>query len=648
MVETAKITLKSNVQKYGATLQINPTAPILDLTKPIVLDIETDQKDNFVGVGVMQLDSDIVYYFSDESQFKKLHLEKAPLIAHNAKFDLRVIRKWGIPITSKNIHLDTMIMSYVFNTTADSHALKDIARDHLKMFWDSYSNMTAFHTPAFKEYKATLEKEIIAFTGTKATLQAIKKKCKQLGEEYGPEHIMAKKWDAFKNEKCTLNFHALSSVANYCGCDVLATSRLVSFFLQKMTPEQRRILNTLEMPLYRIIFDMEDEGITIDEARLDKLLNEYSNKLTEHIGNLQHITNRGDLLFSSNQQVGEYLKEKGFKLPLTKTGKPSVKKAVLKQFEGDEFVDALLDYRKDFKMYNTFLLGIKKQPTLPKVHTTFNQVKQDEDSEEFGGISTSRLSSSNPNLQNIPKRSGGAKIVRSLFIPDPGHIMIVGDYSQIEYRLLAHFTKEPILLEAYQNGRDMHAEVGKLMAGHRSDLSAEEIRDLGKSLNFGTVYGAGPEKIASMVGCSSEEAKQFLDKYWETLPNVIDWKQNVIYDAKAKRGIKTFLGRFIPLPRINSLDLGERSHAERCAVNYVIQGSAAEVIKRAMIDCVNNGYLPRVQVHDELIFSIPDKAEKPGKLALKNIKQIMETTVKLSVPLTVDIHIGDNWNEAKG
>jgi len=637
MVETAITTLKSNVGKYGANLKINAADVKFERNRPIVVDVETDEKDGFVGIGIMQLGSDIVYYYSDRSMLQHLCLEDFSLVAHNAKFDIRVLQKWGVKVTSKNIFMDTMIMSYVYNTTAKSHALKEIAKQYLGMEWDTYSDMVSYHTDEFQQYKAKLEVLLEEYTEGKATLQAVKKQLKLSGLEYDPNLFIVQEFNKFKSQKCTLNFHDVKDVANYCGCDVLATSRLVGFFLQKMTPAQRRILHTIEMPVYRILFDMENEGITIDEGKLDKLIETYGYELENHLIVLKSISQRTDILFSSNDQVAEYLIGKGFKLPLTKTSKPSVKKDVLMQFEGDEFIDALLEYRRDSKIYNTFLMGLKKQSTLPKIHTTFNQVIHDDNKEEYGGISTNRLSSSNPNLQNIPKRGEGAKLIRGLFIPDPGHTMIVGDYSQIEYRLLAHFTQELVLLEAYKNGKDLHKDIGEMFGGNR---------DLGKSLNFAAIYGAGPNKVSTMVGCSEENAKSFLDQYWQRLPRVTKWKTQVIEKARSRGYITTYLGRNIPIPGLKSSNLSDRYHAERCAVNYIIQGSAAEVIKLAMIECVRAGYLPRVQVHDELIFSEP--SSHTINFRVQRLKDIMESVVKLDVPLIVDIRAGVDWNAAKG
>lgn len=644
--ETAIDILSNNSKRSGFKLYINKIAEEINTDTPIIIDVETDERDGWVGMGLCEVTANTVYYYSDFEMAKRIDLSNAKIIAHNAKFDIRILKKWGFNVGSKNIFLDTMIASYVYNTTAESHHLKDIAHKYLNFKWSTYNEMVSKETDAFKEQK----EEYIKYFRTQIKNHKWKGTPKQIKEymqtvekvnvyslddvkELAKTVPIARKLLFLRSKRCTLNFHPVEDVANYCGWDVHATKCLANWFLQKMTPDQRRILWTLEMPVYRILFDMENVGVYIDQDNLGILIHQYEDKLAEYRGELQHITNDGDMNFSSDKQVASYLRKRGFKLPRTDKGNYSVKASVLEMFKEDEFCKTLLAYRKAENMYDTFLLGLKNQPSFPKIRTTFNQVIYDEDKEKFGGISTNRLSSSNPNLQNIPRRGGASEIIRPLFIPDPGHTMIVGDYSQIEYRLLAHFSQEPILLEAYKNGRDMHEEVGKLFGGDR---------DLGKSLNFASIYGAGPDKVAQMVGVDSAKAASFLDAYWAKLPRVTYWKNQTIEHAKTRGAIRTLLGRSIPLPGLSSRDLRLRSHAERCAVNYIIQGSAAEVIKLAMIRCVEAGYLPRVQVHDELIFSLQTANDLP------NIKRIMESVVNLDVPLVVDIHEGKNWNDAKG
>lgn len=653
MPETLKITSLNNVKKYGANLHINEKPTLTG--KPLVIDVETISLADlsFVGFAIMELGSNDVYYFSNKKGLEFV-TKDSKLIAHNAKFDMRVLRHWGIPITGKNIYLDTVLMSYVYNTTADTHHLKEIAQKFVGMKWPTFSEMVANPTDKWIEQKeeyVTFFRQQLKDPKWKPTPRGIVKymqkaenvDMRSVTQLQDLAHLpIVRKLLFLRSKECTLNFQPVENVADYCGADVLATNKLVYYFLRHMTSDQRRILHTIEMPLLQILFDMENTGISIDVPRLQALENEYAFTIKTYIKELNGMLEGKvkELDYNSNKQVAEYLRKvKKFTLPKTKKGNYSVKGSVLEGFKGDPFIDKMLEYRRDTKMYSTFIMGLLNQETLPKVHTTFNQVVyHDDQKDDSAGISTNRLSSSNPNLQNIPRRKGAGEIIRSLFIPDPQHTMIVGDYSQIEYRLLAHFTKEPILLEAYKNGKDMHEEVGKLMGGDR---------DLGKSLNFAVVYGAGPTKVSSMAGCSSDEAQEFLNRYWKNLRKVVEWKDRTVALAHTNGGITTYLGRFIKLPGLRSYNLEERSHAERCAVNYTIQGSAAEIIKLAMIDVVKAGYLPRVQVHDELIFSEPVDHPDDVTKVVKKLKDIMESVITLDVPLVVDINAGKNWHEAK-
>jgi len=226
-------------------------------------------------------------------------------------------------------------------------------------------------------------------------------------------------------------------------------------------------------------------------------------------------------------------------------------------------------------------------------------------------------------------------LLRRAFIPQKGSILIDADYSQIEYRLLAHFSGEERLIEAFHKGADVHEETGKILGVNRA---------LGKTLNFASIYGAQAWKISKTANISESEAGNFLRKYWELLPKVQEFINFTRAKAKADKGIFTLCGWFIPLPDIINEDPKLRAKAERQAVNYLIQGSAAEIIKLAMIDCVKNNFPPILQVHDELLFEIDNKF--PGKLVMPDIKKIMQDVVKLKVPLDVGVKSGYNWSEA--
>lgn len=269
-----------------------------------------------------------------------------------------------------------------------------------------------------------------------------------------------------------------------------------------------------------------------------------------------------------------------------------------------------------------------------KIFTTYNQVTSQGNQVETG-ISTGRLSSSGPNLQQIPTRTEEGKLLRELFVPEPGRVLIDADYSQIEYRLLAHFTKEPVLVEAFKNGKDVHEETGRLLGVDR---------DTGKTLNFAAIYGAQAAKIARTAKITEEEAKRFLETYWRKLPSVTAWIRRVKYEASKKKGVFTLMKRWVPIDGFDSRKKYDRWGAERKAVNYLIQGSAAEIMKMAMIELRKKGFLPLLTVHDELLFEADGQGDY---LEEERIKQIMESVVTLDVPLVAEVGIGGNWGNAK-
>lgn len=566
------------VHKHGAVLHTNERLTVP--TGPVVIDVETDEKDNFVGIGLTSNGTDI-YYFTDKEALQDLQYVKG-IVGHNLKFDAKLLVKWGVELKPEQLHDDTILMSYVVNATKESHSLKDLGKEQ-GFIWPTYKEMVG---------------------GGK--------------------------------KKLTLDKQPIERVANYCGMDVLVTFRLYQTLKRKMDLFASRIYNQIELPLMRILFEMELAGVLVDVDRITQLDSQFKTLL----GNLQ------DKMFhhakkefnpNSNAQTAAVLEARGIVLPLTEKGNKKVDKFVLEQFKDDEVVKLLLEYNKIEKLYSTYTQGLLKLDSLPKVYTTYNQITTKSganDSER--GISTGRLSSSSPNLQQIPTRSKEGELLREIFVPQPRHILIDADYSQIEYRLLAHFTKEPILIKAFMENKDVHEETGKALGVDR---------DTGKTLNFAAIYGAQAKKIARTAKCSVEQAQGFLDKYWKVLPRVMSWINRVKYEARQKKGIFTLQKRWIPIPEITSQNPYERMHWERVAVNYTIQGSAAEVMKLAMIEIRKKGLLPLLTVHDELLFECPvDMKDVYSHV----IKSTMESVVRIDVPLIADVGTGNNWKEAKG
>lgn len=551
----------------GITVQIDPSNAVLkDL---IALDIETDEQDNFVGCGMW--DGTTCLYVTKQTALSGYVLGKR-IIGYNVKTDLHWLRLMGVQCSSADVFSDPMIMSYVVNSNRESQGLKDVAEEELKR-----------KRPSYKD-------------------------------------IVGKGRD-----KKTLDKHDVDFVAEYCCQDAIDAWDLHFHFEKLFTPAQKHLYNSIELPVYRALYDMEAQGILIDTAKLDQLSKEYKIEIEQ----IEQILRQFDSEWnprSPKQTIG-VLNANG--IPVRSTDK-----VALLQYKGQPIVDALLRHRRVSKLASTYVEAFRSIPTMPYIHTTFNQVSYQQDEGTYKGIRTGRLSSNNPNLQNIPAKKDGAKL-RELFIPRKGLVMIDADYSQIEYRLLAHFSKEPALLETFRTGGDVHETTGLLL---------NTSRDIGKTLNFASIYGAQAGKIAVTAGITEGEADTFLRKYWSVLPRVKSWIERIKFMARSQGGVSTMSGRWIPLPGIQSRKKFERLHWERAAVNYVIQGSAADIIKVAMLNCIKANYRPLLTVHDELLFEVDPRGLRQNA---KAIKQIMRNVTQLSIPLDVDVHLGYNWKEAK-
>lgn len=558
----------------GTPIVINET-PSKPFGSVIALDIETDELDNFVG-GAIYDGTDKVYYFTDATIFKS-HVAGKQIVGYNVKSDLNWIRLMGLAVPSANIHSDPMIMSYVKNSNREKQGLKDVAKEELGWSWPSYKDMVG-------KGKA----------------------------------------------KVTLDKHPIEEVAEYCGMDALATWRLYEKFSQTFSVSERNLYTNIEMPLYRLLWDMESRGINLDQKRMAKLKVKFDKELIDKQAILRAYAPFAN--FNSPKQVMEILHRENIRPEGTA-------KDDLEPYKENPLVKSLLKYRKIKKMVSTYIVPFENQAV---INTTYNQVSMQSDG-ELHGIRTGRLSSSDPNLQNIPAKRKGETYgsdLRSLFVPSKGKVFIDADYSQIEYRLLAHYSQEPTLVNSFKNGADVHETTGKLLVPNNANY-----RSIGKTLNFASIYGARAKKVSNTAGVSEMEAEVFLETYWKKLPKVAQWISQTKMLAKARGGVCTMSGRYIPLVDLKSKNQWKRFHAERAAINYIIQGSAADIIKVAMLELTKKGYTIVLQVHDELIFEVdPQDVAR----AEAEIKQIMENVVTLSVPIVADIGHGCNWDEAKG
>lgn len=407
-----------------------------------------------------------------------------------------------------------------------------------------------------------------------------------------------------------------------------------------------KLMAEMEMPLLAVLFAMEKEGIQIDMSAFAEFLEEVQKdleKLTEKIYEQAGQT----FNIRSSQQLGEILFEKlGLtKAKSTKGGQASTSQEVLEKLAGSHpIIEDLLEFRKLEKLRSTYLEPLPKITDIShRIHTTFNQT----------GTGTGRLSSSNPNLQNIPVRGELGKRMRKCFTAKEGYLLVSADYSQVELRVLAHCSGEEALRSAFMQNEDIHARTAALLHDVAIQDVTSDMRRHAKTINFGLLYGMGARKLSQDLGISMQEAKHFMEVYFERFHTIKTFYEEVENFAREHAFVVTIAGRQRSLPDIVSNNHQARAMAERQSINTLIQGSAADIIKLAMLAVYNDKTLKEwgarllLQIHDELILEVPqENAEKAGKRMAEIMMNIAPLGKKLSVPLLVDYGVGKNWGEA--
>ena len=407
----------------------------------------------------------------------------------------------------------------------------------------------------------------------------------------------------------------------------------------------RRVYNEIDLPLAAVLARMEENGIRIEPAQLKVLSGRMDADLQRLSAEIYELAGK-TFNINSPQQLGKVLFE-DMRLPApVKYGKGraiSTAADVLETLAVDhEVARKVLDYRQLAKLKGTYVDALPQliDSATGCVHTTFNQA----------GAATGRLSSSNPNLQNIPIRTELGREIRAAFVPRPGWKLVVADYSQIELRLLAHMSRDPVLVEAFRNGEDIHTRTAAEVFRVLPLMVTSEMRRRAKAVNFGIVYGQTPFGLSQSIGISREEAELYIRTYFELYSGVRKWIDATIAEVRKTGYSLTMFGRKRPIPDMHSRNPNARGFAERTAVNTPLQGTAADLIKLAMIridrQLAERGFEARLllQVHDELVLEAP-----PGeaKEVAKMVKQEMEGVERLAVPLVADTGIGDNWRDAK-
>jgi DNA polymerase I len=515
--------------------------------------------------------------------------EKIKKIGQNIKYEYVVLANHGINL--KGISFDTMVASYLCNPSKLNHNLEDISIEFLS------HRMT---TPI---------EELLGRGKTAVTMDKVE----------------------------------IDKVCAYCCEDSDVTLRLKSVIEKAIAQKDlRELFNKVEIPLIPVLGTMERNGVSIDREYLGKLSGEMEKKLDVLTKKIYRIAGE-EFNINSPKQLSKILFEK-LKLPVikrTKTGISTNEDVLTKLASKHELPKSLIEYRELAKLKSTYAdsLPLLINPDTGKVHTSFNQTV----------TATGRLSSSDPNLQNIPiKTDEGKKIRRAFIASSKDSLLLSADYSQIELRVLAHLSGDRQLVKAFKEGRDIHTYTASLVFGIDEKDVSSEMRGMAKTVNFGIIYGMSPYGLSQSLVIEVDKAKEFIDSYFARYPDVKQYLDSLMEAARKDGYAVTMLDRRRYIPEINSPDMRLRQFAERTAVNTPIQGTAADIIKVAMIsieeNLEKNGLASKMilQVHDELVFDCPKK--EIGEV-YKIVKHGMEDVIRLKVPVDAHIEIGKNWLE---
>lgn len=415
-------------------------------------------------------------------------------------------------------------------------------------------------------------------------------------------------------------------------------------YAKSLNDDEKRLYEAVELPLVRVLFDMERQGVCIDEKTLQELSVRYNAERTEIAQKIYALAGE-EFNINSTQQLGKILFEKlrignGIKKKKESKNYKTTAEELEKYAEDSEIVRLILRYRKVQKLYSTYIEGFKPLIMQGKVHTTYNQVN----------TTTGRLSSMNPNLQNIPIRTDEGRELRKLFEASAGNVLVDADYSQIELRLLAHFSHCKELVAAYCEGKDIHAITASQVFEVPLENVTPQMRRDAKAVNFGIIYGISAFGLSNDLNITSKKAQAYIDKYFETYSDVKTYMASNVQTATENGYVTTLFGRRRVINEVRSSNYNVRSFGERAAMNMPLQGSSADIIKAAMINVYKKlkegGFAAKLvlQVHDELVIDCPEnEVEAVSDL----LKTEMENAVALSVPLTVEVGVGKNWYETK-
>ena len=511
-------------------------------------------------------------------------------IGHHLKFDAHIFARYGI--TLKGMEYDSMLESYVLNSVASRHGMNSVAQYYLN--------------------RETTHFEDVAGKGAK---------------------------------QITFNQVDIKTATAYAAEDADVTLCLHNYLWEKINhiPSLKELYQRIEMPLIPILFEIEETGVLVDKVMLKKQSDELLLLLNKLEKNAHKIAGM-EFNLGSPKQLQEVLYEK-MEIPIIKKtpkGQPSTAEDVLQELSIDhELPKLILSHRSLNKLRNTYTEKLPQQisAVTGRIHTSYHQAV----------TATGRLSSSSPNLQNIPIRTPEGRRIREAFVAPENYSILAADYSQIELRIMAHLSSDESLLLAFSKGEDIHRKTAAEVLGIAAEEVSQEQRRWAKAINFGLMYGMSAFGLAKQLGITRYQSQEYIDLYFKKYPKVKNFMDTTKENARKHGYIETLYGRRLYLPDINSKNGLRRKYAERSAINAPMQGSAADIIKLAMIDVhkwLKDGNTEArmiMQVHDELVLEVKSDLAETIK---QEIVKIMESTVNLSVPLIVDAGIGNNWDEA--
>lgn len=512
--------------------------------------------------------------------------ESVKKIGHHLKYDAHVLENHGIHLAGW--YFDTMLASYVLNSVATRHGMDDVARLYLSHLTTTY--------------------EQVAGKGAKQK---------------------------------TFNQIPLETAAHYAAEDAHVTYRLYEVLDEKLKvhPELSQLLHRIEMPVARVLTKMEENGIQLDVHFLDQLSEEFAQTIQNLENQIIELAGQS-FNVSSPKQVGEILFDKlGLKGgKKTSTGQYSTSESILEKLD-HPIAALILEYRGLSKLKSTYTDGLCKQANNDsgRVHTSYHQAL----------TATGRLSSTDPNLQNIPIREKIGRQIRKAFVAPKGRVLLAADYSQIELRLMAHFSQDEALVHAFNHGQDVHRRTAAEVLGIAFEEVTNDQRRQAKAVNFGLLYGMSEFGLTRQLGFTRQESQDYIKQYFHRYPGIYDYMQRTRQVALEQGFVETLLGRRLYTPDIDARNMMVRKAAERAAINAPLQGSAADIIKMAMIEV--DKMLPKdqakmlLQVHDELVFEVDE--DIADELAPK-LAEVMQSVLQISVPLVVEVGKGKNWDEA--